>query len=829
LSIYNKGGDPNATPIIRLRGLSTVGTNTQPLIVIDGVPGATLGNLDPNDIESVSVLKDGSAAAIYGSRASSGVILVTTKRGSKSGGVSVSLNSYVSAASIFKKIPVMTADEYVAAGGNDLGARTDWQDEVTRTGITNSHNLSVAGGNQTTTFRLSSTFRDVSGILKTSGWDQINTRANLTHSALQNKLNIDISLAMTTRNSEFGFGEAFRYGSLYNPTAPIYFPNGDYYQAILFDNYNPVALLEQNINEGKRKDLNYSAKVDYNIFKNLTWTASYAQQSEDVLNGRYYSTNSLYVGYGRHGLANRYTSDKTFSVFETYGTYSKNIGMTDLAFTAGYSYQQDEFQDMTVEMGNFPNDQLGYYLMQNAGDRLSGLASNVNISSSTSPLNKIIAGFARVNLTFDNGIFFNASVRREGSTRLGPENKWGTFPAAGIGADLNQYLHLPKVNLLKLRIGYGVTGSLPSESGLAQDEWEYSFDGGGSVTQTQIANKDLKWEQKAETNIGLEFGIGKLAGTLDVYQRNVKDFILGFIPDAVNNPGQTQYKNAGSLKTPGVELTLNYYDMSLGAVKWTTGIMASHYKTTLEEFIIDRTNRADFGAPGQNGTYPILVQVGEPIGRIWGPVFAGINSDDPETDANEQGSPRFADLNGDGEVVSNPSDALKDNADMKVLGNGIPTVELGWNNTFTYKNWDLNFFFRGAFGHSLINQFRAFYEPLDPGAINSYNRISTSKAVAGLTSAQYSSLYVEKADFVKLDNLTLGYRVNTENSSVIKNFRLYISGQNLLQFTGYTGIDPEPSLADVEADPDDVLAPGIDRRNNYYTARTFTFGLNLGF
>ena len=818
LSIYNKGGDPNANPVIRLRGLSTVGSNVQPLVVIDGVLGASLDNIDPNDIESINVLKDGSAAAIYGTRGSSGVILVTTKKGSRSGGVSVNYNAFVSAASIFRKVPVMSASEYIDAGGNDLGSVTDWQKEVTRTGVSNVHNLSVSGGNQTTTFRVSANLRDVNGILKYSGWDQINGRANLTHSALEGRLNIDLNMSLTNRISEFGFEQAFRYATLYNPTAPIHFDNGDYYQAILFDNYNPVAILEQNVNDGKRKNLNYSAKIDYDLTRNLTWTVNYGQQFDDSFNGTYFSSKSLYVGYGRNGLARRYTSDRAFTLFETYGTFAKTLSSVDLAFSLGYSYQQDQFQDLYIELGDFPSDELGYNALETSGDRLSGSESNVNISSSRTPVNKIIAGFARVNLSFDNAIFFNASVRREGSTKLGPDHQWGLFPAVGVGVDLNRYLEMPSVNLFKLRAGYGVTGSLPGPSGLSQDQYNYSLGGGGSVTPAVDGNEDLKWEQKAETNIGLEFAVGKFNGTLDVYSRTIKDFILlRNVPTTEYASGQ-RYENAGSLKTPGIELTLNFNAIQNSEVTWNTGLLLSHYKTTLESFIIDRQVRAGFGSPGQNGTDVILTAVGEPIGQIWGPVFEGVD---------ENGAPTFADLNGDGTVDANPSNALEPNIDMKVLGNGIPTMELGWNNSLAYKNWDMNVFFRGAFGHSLINQFRGFYEPLDPGAINSYNRIITDKAVSGLTSAQYSSLYVEKADFIKLDNMTIGYTFNTASSPLIKNFRLYVSGQNLLQFTSYTGIDPEPILVDPESD--DVLAPGIDRRNNYYTARTFTFGLNIGF
>lgn len=824
LSIYNKGGDPNGTPVIRLRGLSTFGANVQPLVVIDGVLGASLENIDPNDIESVNVLKDGSAAAIYGSRASSGVILITTKKGSaKAGGLAVEYNAYVAASSVYKRVPVMSASEYVAAGGNDLGSETDWQGEITRTGISNVHNIAISGGNQATTFRLATNFRNVQGIQKTSGWDQLNARANVTHSGLDGKLNMDLNIAFTNRNSEFGFGEAFRYAALYNPTAPIRFDNGDYYQAILFDNYNPVAILEQNLNDGKRKNLNYSAKVDYSLLKNLTWTVNYGQQFEDHLNGSYFSSKSLYVGNGRNGLARRYTSDQYFTLFETYGTFTQSMGDLDLALSGGYSYQEDQFQDIEVELGNFPTDAYGYNALEASGDRLTG-GSNANINSSKSPVNKIIAFFGRLNLAYDNAIFLNASVREEGSTKFGKDNQWGLFPAVGLGVDINKYLELSSFSILKLRAGYGVTGSPPDGAGLAQDRVDYNPLGGGSFDPVVDANSNLKWEQKAETNVGLEFGMGKLGGTVEYYTRVIKDFIqLRNVP-VTEYPSGQQYQNVGEVKTPGFEVTLSY-NAQIGGVKWTPMVMVSHYQTKLEKYINDREVHADFGSPGQNGTYPILVALGEPVGQIWGPVFEGIDS---------EGAPTFKDLNGDGQVISDPAewnhldaDGNVD-ADFEVLGNGIPTFELGWNNTISIKNWDVNLFFRGAFGHSLVNQFRGFYEAIDPGAINSYNRVITDKAVAGLTFSQYSSLYVEKADFVKLDNMTVGYNFNL-TSQYFKSLRLYVSGQNLFQITNYTGIDPEPALTDVEADPDDVLAPGMDRRNNYYTARTFTLGLNVGF
>lgn len=828
LSIYNRGGDPNSAATIRLRGISTVGANTQPLVVIDGVIGASLDNVDPNDIESINVLKDGSAAAIYGSRGSSGVIMVTTKKGSKkAGGMSVTYNGYAAAATPYNFQPNMSASEYISAGGNNLGSQTDWQKEVTRTGMSYVNNVALSGGNENTTFRMSTNFRNVEGILQGSGFDQINARANLTHSALNDKLKIDMNMSFTNRNSDFSFNEALRYAVLYNPTAPITFPNGDYYQAILFDNFNPVAIIEQNTNGGKRKNINYNFKLDYSITDNLTVTANYGQQFENNFNGEYYSRNSLFRGLNRGGLARRYVSDRTFNLFEAYATYTADFGKSNLAVTGGYSFQQDEFEDMFVELGNFPSDALGYNALETSGDRLSGLASLVNISSSHSPKNKIDALFARVNFTFDKGIFFNASVRREGSSKLGEDNRYGVFPSAGLGADLLRYIDLPSFSTLKLRVGYGVTGSLPGPSGLAQDLYDYSFNGGGNVTKTRDANKELKWEQKQEINLGVDFGLGqKFSGTLDVYTRNISDFILERAVDVAVYPSGRRYENAGELKTNGVELTLNYNAIQLGGVKWNTGLVLSNYSTKLKSFIIDEQMRADLGAPGQNGTSMIRVAVGEKLGQIWGPVFDGVETN---------GSPRFSDLNGDGVVKSAQGSALAPDGDFKQLGNGIPSLEVGWTNLFTFKNWDLNAFFRGAFGHSLVNNFRAFYEPIDPGAINSYNRISTSKAVSGLTSAQYSSLYVEKADFVKLDNITLGYNFPSQ-SKAFKNLRMYFSVQNAFVITNYTGIDPEPVLQDYGSADNggftgttpDVLSPGIDRRNSYFLSRTFTLGLNIG-
>lgn len=822
LSIYNKGGNPNGGPTIRLRGISTVGSNASPLVVVDGVIGASLDNVDPNDIETVNVLKDGSAAAIYGSRGSAGVILVTTKTGSRGGkGLSATYNGYVAADQVFKYQPVMSPEEYVAAGGNDLGSRTVWQEEITRTGITHVHNVAVSGGTENTTFRVSTNFRNVQGILKKSGFDQVNARANLDHYALNDKLNIKFNMALTNREQDFSFNEAFRYAALFNPTAPINNPDGSYFQAILFDNFNPVAILEQNVNEGQRRNLNFNTQISYDVFENLTWSANYAQQFSTSTYGRFYPANSLFRGFDRTGLAERGANEYKFTLFETYGTFVKDFDNANLTISAGYSFQEDQSSGFSMSAGNFPTNDISYNIIGTSGN-LIGDGPQASLSSYETPENRIIAFFGRVNFNLNNGLFFNASVRREGSTKLGADNQWGTFPAVGIGADLLQYIDLAAFSQLKLRAGYGVTGSLPSGSGLSRDSYSYSYGGGGAVSFGRLGNPDLKWEQKAEINLGLDFGVlgGKLSGSLDVYSRDINDFILNrTIDPAANNGASSQFQNSGKVNTKGIELALNHSGIGSGDFTWSPGIVLSSYATTLEEFVTDNQVLGNLGSPGQNSTFMVRVSVGERIGQIWGPVFSG--------NVTSEGDPIFVDVNGDGNLVTGAGNALDPDADFEVLGNGIPSVEIGWTNSMTYKNWDLNVFFRAALGHSLVNTFRAFYEPIDPGAINSYNRTKTDLQIPELTQALYSSLYVEKADFFRLDNATLGYNFDMSGNDMFSNLRLYLSVQNAFILTNYQGIDPDPAL--VDANDGNVLVPGIDRRNNYYSNRTFTFGLNVGF
>lgn len=851
LSIYNRGGNPNEDTVIRLRGISTVGANSSPLIVIDGVIGASLNNVDPSDIDSMTVLKDGSAAAIYGSRGSSGVIIVTTKRG-KAGSTQVSYNGSIASSSIANTIDRLDGNAFAAAGGTDLGSRTDWLGLVTRDAISTVNNVAISGGYDKTSFRVSTNFRDAQGILDKSGFKQFNTRLQATTAILDEKLKIDFNASFTKKDSDYGFNESLRYAMMYNPTAPVYGvdspypfnpdPYGGYFETLgLFDSFNPVSIINQNTNSGSRNEFTYGANFSYAVSDDISLNALYSEQSSKYTDKQYYRTTSLFRGNAtsptRKGQAMLTSGENKFKLFELYGDV--DVAASDklaLKFTGGYSWQEENYSSYYLSAGDFPNDNLEYIdALEWAQDQKN--AGFINISSDRSPNQRIIAFFGRVNATFDDAIYFNASLRREGSTKLGENNKWGTFPALGLGVDLNKYLNLNNVDLFKVRLGYGVTGSLPGQYGLSVARYAPAADLLSTVQVTD-ANPDLKWEEKAETNLGFEYNAGRFSGTLDLYSRKVSDFILERDVDVAVYPTGRLVENGGDLSTKGLELSLNYDIIKKADFSYNSGIVFSTYKTTLDTFDTTTLN-GDLGAPGQNDTAVVLVAPGEEIGQIIGAVWTGevVN-----------GSQVFADVNGDGntdasqtsQIIGNYIDADGDgvrDGDLAVLGKGIPDFEIGWSHAIQYKNWDVNAFFRGAFGHSLVNSFRAFYEPR-VGSQGSYNYIDTKYADPAITNAKFSSLYVEKADFFKLDNLSVGYTFDiAEDNKYVKDIRLSLSAQNLFTITGYTGADPEPALTDRGSSDNggydtgyaNPLIPGIDRRNSYFSSRTITFGVNVNF
>jgi iron complex outermembrane receptor protein len=855
LSITTPGGDPNGTSTIRLRGLSSFGANTQPLVVIDGVIGGTLNSVDPNDIESVDVLKDGSAAAIYGSRASAGVILITTKKG-RGGKATVSYNGYVTSEVIDRTVQVTDAAEFRQLNpniaGDDKGATTNWLDEVTQTGLTHVHNVSLSGSIGKTSYRAAFNYRDAGGVLINNGFKQLNGRLNLSQKALNDKLTIDLNIAATDRNSQFGFTEALRYAMLYNPTAPVTLaeddPNyetwGGYYQAVNFDYFNPLAIAQQGINEGSFNTLLIASKATYNLMDGLDISAFVSRQQQNNIFSQFYRSDALFRGLGRRGLANRNTEEILSDLFELTANYSIDFGASTLGVLAGYSWNENTYENFGIEAGDFISNDLTYNALSNAQDIPNGVA---NIYGGKN-LNRVIGFFGRVNYSLDNTYFLSASLRREGASRFGVGNQWGNFPAVSAGVTLSELIDVEAINNLKLRAGYGVTGALPGESYLSLLRFGTSqsfFYNGGYVpayAPTQNANPNLRWETKGEFNAGVDFNLFdyKLNGSIDYYNRVTSDLLYNVAVDASTNQAPRTWANLDDveLQNSGVELSLTYNMANDdNSFTYTPTLVFGTYNTVLNkvaapegsEFVFFSSDQPFFdfgtspGAPGLNNDPMIAVIAGEPIGQIWGLNYEGVD---------DNGNYIFTDLDGDGVI-----DASAGNSpDKSVIGNGLPSFSLSLMNSFTYGDFDLSFFLRGDFGHDLANMYRLFYEP-NQDSRTMENIVRTEYYDANLTAApQFSSHYVENASYMVLDNLTLGYRFKAPEGSGVSGVRVYFTGRNLFWITNYTGANPQPSYNDTGAVANgdvsfrnDALAPGIDRRSQYFTTRSFTFGLNLDF
>jgi iron complex outermembrane receptor protein len=844
LSISKAGGDPNGTYDIRLRGMSTIGANLGPLVIIDGVIGGDLNNVDPNDIESINVLKDGSAAAIYGTRGSSGVILVQTKKGKKGNAV-IDYNVYGTVEMVAKNTNVMNVAEWRALSaevglGTDFGGNTDWFKQIEQTAISQTHNISMSGGTDKTSYRASVNYRDNEGIMITTGNQQLNGRINLTQKALNDKLTLDVNLGATENNKQLGHDDAFRYASIYNPTAPVtstdpaYTQYGGYFQQVLFDYYNPVAILKLDTQNQKDRLLNMSVKGTYEIVKGLSIDAFYAFQTSNKHRNEYMSKYDYFGGMNRNGLATVQDDNSESKLFESTAHYTGDItSALNITVLGGYSYQEFVNDQSYLQGGNFLTDNFSYNNLSAALDWKNGKGTITSFKNS----NKLIAFFGRVNVNLNSTFFVTASARYEGSSRFGANQKWGLFPAVGAGADLSKLINISFIDNLKLRVNYGITGNQPADSYLSllrlgpRGNFYYNGNFVPGYSPVSNANSDLKWEKKGEFDAGFDFSLfnSKLSGSFDFYTRTTTDLLFQYQVPVPPNLFNQAWLNLGKIKSSGLELALNYNVIKNADFNYSISFTPSYI---LENTLVSlsgkfngadlnygRQELGDMGSPGQNGTPLAVVEEGKPIGQILTYVYQGID---------ESGKFVFKDVNGDGSISG---------ADRVVTGNGLPKFLIGFGNTVTYKNWDLNVFFRGVFGHDLVNSFRAFYEI--PDAITSYNVAKTAANVRNadgklLASSMgtLSSKYVEKGDFVSLDNLALGYNFNLPKSSTFSKIRLYVAGNNLFYITKYTGVDPNPRYLDSErtlGTYNSPLVTGMDRRNTWFRTRSVTFGANFVF
>lgn len=832
LTVSSSSGDPTQGTQIMLRGISTLMASSEPLVIVDGVPG-NLNSVAPEDIASIDVLKDGSAAAIYGTRGNNGVIFVTTKRATLNTPSTLEYSSYVSTQTIARKMDFLTAAEYrqkiaQGIGFEDLGSSTDWLKEVTRTPISQSHNLTFKGGNSTSSYTASLNYRKFQGIFQRSDNDQFIGRLNLTHAMFNNKLKFNFD--MSSRNMSYWAGgdgysfntEIYRQVIIRNPTDVVKDANGVWQERDAYMYNNPVALLDETNGLNKEKELRYSGSALYTPISDLHLKLMVSRVENSAIRG-YYETkqNVSTTKYGRNGYASRSANDNFDNLLEFTTDYSKNIGKHNLTLLGGYSYEYYDSENFWMQNWDFPTD-LYTYNNIGTGDALSRGEAPMGSGRSSSTL---IGFFGRLNYNFDNKYLIMASYRREGSSKFGDNYKWGNFPAVSLGWRISSEPFMSGLNFiheLKLRAGYGITGTSPSNPYQSQtslnygDRFLYNGKWIQGIEPVRNPNPDLRWEKKEELNLGLDFSFlkGIVSGSVDLYKRTTKDMLYNYPVPVPPYLYSSILANAAEMENKGVEVMLQANNpFKSETFLWTTSLTYSTNKNKLlklssdsYKLTVDYIDVGYTGEPIQTSTH--RVKVGEPIGNFWGYKSVGVGADGEWI------------IEGKDDVQKSIVDASE--VDKRFIGNGLPKSYFGFNNTFHYKNIDLTANFRGAFGFQILNFSRMYYENTYDLA---YNKLASAfdKVYGQDLKSQlcYVSYYLEQGDYVKLDNVTIGYTFDVKGSKVVKNARVYASGLNLMTITGYKGIDPEVNRSGLD--------PGNDQRDKYPTTRTFSVGVNVTF
>ena len=833
LAITNPNGDPTGSTQIRLRGTNTIGgANTAPLVLIDGIPGE-LGTVAPEDVESVDVLKDGSAAAIYGTRGTNGVILITTKQAKGVDINQVEYNGYVSTSLIAKKLDMLNADEFrTLYPDQDHGADTDWIDEISRTPISHVHNLSLMGGNSKTNYIANLNYASRQGIMKKSDFESFQGRIEVTHRMFDDKLKLKFGLfgkknqmESTTSGGSFRgwvYGQATRR----NPTDPVRNEDGTWNENVSkFEYENPLALLYEAEGNVKKTQLRYNGNIVYNPIKDLTLSAVFSYIRDNMNRG--YGETLSHISALRDGLAGwssvgAYT--KMEKLMELTAQYNKEIGAHKFSVLGGYSYNETDFEELWIDNYGFQDDYFGGWHNIGIGSALKD--GKANIGSKKTPTN-LIGFFGRATYSFKNRYLLMGALRYEGASQLwGTDNAWGLFPSVSVGWRITEEAFMKNQKIfddLKLRVGYGVTGSQPKDPflGVAMLKYgSYAFVNGNwiqTIVPASNPNPDLKWEEKKETNIGLDFVSwgGRLSGSIDYYNRDVDGLIYEYgVPTPPNLYNKTM-ANGGTMRNRGVEVLVTVVPVQNKDFEWSTtgtfslnsnkliSLSGSIFKSDYDYF--------DTGTVEYSGQVADShrVQVGESIGNFYGFKVVDVDS---------EGRWIYEDRNGE---LVNYKDFTHAPEDKHVIGNGLPKWYAGWNNTLRYKNFDLNVTMRGAFGFQIINGGRMNYENVKNSRFE--NRLkSVNDLVFGkhTLSPEFNSYYVEDGDYWKIDNITLGYSFG-QVGKYIKSLRIYGSVLNALTITGYKGIDPEVST--------DGLTPGYDTRDRYPSVRSFTFGVNVKF
>lgn len=837
VTISKQGGDPNSGFAVNIRSASSFTSGTNPLFVVDGVPGVDPTTIAPSDIESYNILKDASSTAIYGSRGANGVIIITTKNAAKKDGdnLSVDFSTQFSIDNVAKRYDLLSGSQirdFAAKTGRvfvDNGANTDWQDIIYRTGLTQDHNLSVMNATKTSNFRASLSHMNIEGVIKGSAKTRNIGRLNYSQKAFDDFLTINTRLAGTIEHNDYinyGGGSSptnVIYQALRrSPTDKVYNDDGTFYETDRsFQYYNPLAIIEQIQNNRDAKRLLGNISLDANFHKNFKGylNLAYIRDDEESL---YFepkgAASNLTNGYGRRAYNNK--ANKLLEGTLTYlNTFNE---VHNFSVMGGYSWQTDQFDGFSVAGRNATSDYIGANnigtFLDNETDRPYGYKRE----------DLLISFFSRALYNYAGKYYAALSVRRDGSSKFGANNEWGTFPSVSFGWNMVEEEFMKNQNLfdqLKLRLSYGLAGnqSIPS------DAEKTLFGPGGRAINPETGNEvinyiisggtnpnpNLKWETNAEANIGIDFGLwkSKLNGSIEIYQRRTYDLVYSFQVPVPPNKQPNTIGNAGEIKNEGIELTLNYFAINRENLHWKTNLtFSTNRQKTVSlgsaEFPLGEIPALYVSGRGLVGgiNYAQVIRPGLAIGTFVMPEYAGLSDDG-----------KFLFYTAAGGVTRDVS-----KAERRVVGSAQPDFQIGWSNYFNInKNFDLSFAFRGVFGYDVLNVTRMiFSNPADLPTLNTLQSALTEYD-RGLTSnPTLNSYYLENASFLRLDNLTLGYNIPSK-MKYVKNIRVFATGTNLILFTKYTGIDPEISFGGSEF--------GRDQYDVYPRTRTISLGVQANF
>ncbi|MGM0621344.1 MAG: SusC/RagA family TonB-linked outer membrane protein [Bacteroidota bacterium] len=819
LSITMGSGDVTSGQTIRLRGTSSLTGSSQPFIVIDGVPGMSLSSVAPHDIESISVLKDASAAAIYGSRSASGVILVTTKSG-KFDQTMVEYDGYVATSTVTNVPDVLTADEWrnyasennINTEGLDLGANTDWFDEIMRTGISQNHNISLSGGGKNSNYRASISYLDQQGVVNDNQLERYNARITFNQKALNNMLDITFTGAMTQRN--YSPTDTRNFVLAYNmiPVVPVKFEDGTWFDTQEYDQGNPVRNIEFNKRDNKYSLYFGNINTELKLFEGFTAGIRLHKERSTNDYGLFYDSDTE-RGRNDQGYAQRtfWTADK--ELLETTLNYEKSFDDHKITLLGGYSYEDNYYQNAGAQNRQFVTDFFGYNNLQ-AGENLrpSDVWSGKN-------MNRLVSFFGRASYNYQMRYILTLSLRHDGSSKFGANHKWATFPSVSAAWRINEESFMAGATFLddlKLRVGYGVSGNQdgidPYKSLQLYGTAGQYYDNGKWYRAYQIsqnANPDLKWEETSMFNIGLDYNFwnSRISGTIEYYDKRTKDLLYTYQVPVPPFLYPDMLANVGSMSNKGVEFLLSGDIIRQRDFRWNASLNMAHNKNEItklssEEYTTSSIKTGSAWIRGGSDNTTHIVEEGREVGTFYGWLAYGLDED---------GMYIMDDMIDGEEGLTND--------DRTYIGSAQPKLTYGFSNIISYKNWELNFFFRGVYGNDLLNFSKMSYATTQwlPGA----NVLHDALTIGLADNPKYNSFYIEKGSFLRLDNASLSYSFDVSGVSEIQKLRVYVTGQNLFTITNYTGLDPEVEM--------DGLDPGVEGREYYPKSRTISLGVNLSF